>query len=181
MHLPHHPYPHRGVLLVGGGVHAGFGTELCHLQSPAADVLHPVTQDVQRPATVLEGLVQSRSEHVQEFRLRPCSFQCFRVSLLLGLLQPREQVLGEQRPLPVVAGVSGRIQPAVGVQVRADLGLEHNLVMIGHHTISRTSICPVTAAVINADRRSFESSMNRSVSAMSVSIFAVSMSSTARI
>jgi hypothetical protein len=48
--------------------------------------------------------------------------------------------------------------------------------MVGHKTISRTSTCPVTAAVINAERRSRDRSIKRSASTISLSIFTVSAS-----
>ena len=150
VHLPHHPHPHRRVVRVRRLVQRRLGPELRHLQPAAADVLHPVAQDVQRAAAVLQRLVQRRGQHVEELRRRPGRLQRLLVRRRLGLLQPREQVLGKQRPLPVVAGVVRRVQPAVGREVLADLGLEDDLVVVGHHATSRTSICPVTAAVISA-------------------------------
>ena len=66
MHLPHHAYPHRRVLLVGGRVQARLGPELRHLQPATTDVLHPVAQNVQRPAAVLERLVERRDQYIED-------------------------------------------------------------------------------------------------------------------
>ena len=125
------------------------------------------------PPPCSRGLSSAVVSTSRNFACRPGRLQRLPVRRRLGLLQPREQILGEERTLPVVPGVVRRVQPPVRLQVRADLGLEDDLVVVGHQTISRTSICPVTAAVINAARRSRASSMNRSVSAIKSSILAV--------
>src|SRR5699024_7209814 len=90
----------------------------------------------------------------------------------LGVLQPPEHVLGKQGEFAVVPGIVGRVLPTVRGQMRTDLVLEHRLVMEGHdYTASLTSIFPVTALVIRADRYSRRVSIISVDLAMRESIF----------
>ena len=72
-----------------------------------------------------------------------------------------------------LGGVTIGIQPAVCGQVGADLLLEGDLLVDAHAAsvvaAFRTSICPVTAAEIRAERRSCRRAMAESASATSVS------------
>ena len=76
--------------------------------------------------------------------------------LRLRRLHPRQHVVGEQRPRPVVLRrVAFGVEPAVRGEVLADLDLEADLLVQAHaasvSTSPRTSILPVTAAEIRAD------------------------------
>src|SRR3546814_16762833 len=74
----------------------------------------------------------------------------------------------------VVAGVVFRVQPAVSGEVLADLVLEDGLVVLGHrYATPRTSIFPVTASVISAERYSRNVSIIFVDLVMSASIAAV--------
>ena len=121
----------------------------------------PLPQQVQRAATVLQRRVEHLHDPVKQLALLLGDVAGAGLDDLLQLLglrlsQPREHVLGEQRALTVVASVSRGVQPAVGGEVLADLLLELDLVVLRHLTppqtgsAARTSICPVTAAVISA-------------------------------
>src|SRR5690606_12802130 len=103
------------------------------------------TQRMDR-AFLLQRLRQARHQHISRLRticrneLLPLVFLC--------LLKPTHQVLGIQRMLNVVAG-SRANQPALSLQLLNDVGLKMLLVVSGAiHAASRTSILPVTAAVI---------------------------------
>jgi Mycothiol maleylpyruvate isomerase N-terminal domain len=50
----------------------------------------------------------------------------------LGRLQPADHIVGEQRPLPVIARIVRRVQPPVRRQMLTQLRLELHLVVLAH-------------------------------------------------
>ena len=178
-HLPHHPQPVGGVAGEDVGVDGQRRLELGQLQRLLqAEQFDAVAQHVQRAA-----LVQLIAQAVQQrFRsLRAVVLGQGLPGLGLGGLHPGQHVGREQCPGPVVARcVAFGVEPAVGGEVLADLGLEADFFVQAHAACFsmswRTSIWPVTAAEIRAVRRSCSRSMARWASAVRVSNFAVSVS-----
>ena len=168
-HLPHDAQPVGGVAGQDVGVDGQGGLELRQRQLLSqAQHLDAVPQHIERAALV-ELIAQAGQQ----------GFGGVRAVVLgegvpgLGLrgLHPGQHVLGEQGPRPVVLGrVAFGVQPAVGGEVLADLGLEVDFLVQAHAASAsanpRTSILPVTAAEIRAVRRSCSRSMARWASAV---------------
>src|SRR5207249_435427 len=99
--------------------------------------------------------------------------------LRLDLLHPPDHIIRKQAPRPVVLlPITFPIQPAIRREVLADFRFEVDFFVQTHavtvSVTSRTSILPVTAAVIRAVRRSLSSSIACSASQLSASSFASS-------
>ncbi len=130
-HLPHHAQAVGGVAGEDVGVDGQRRLELGQLQRLLqAEQFDAVAQHVQRAA-----LVELIAQAVQQRfgGLRAVVLGQGLPSLRLGGLHPGQHVGREQCPRPVVArGVALGVEPAVGGQVLADLGLEADFLVQAH-------------------------------------------------
>ena len=96
-------------------------------------------QQVQGAAAVVHRGVENFDDPVQQLRLLlrgvAASLDHFFQLLGLGIGQPAQNVLREQSPFAVVAGVGRRVQPAMRVQVLGEVGLERDLLVQVHGSV----------------------------------------------
>ena len=127
-HLAHHAHPVGRVPSTGLRVEVGLGARLDHREARCAGP-EPAPQEVQRPARGLQGTVEHLHDPVEQL------FAAGDLGELLGLglLEPRDDVVGVERSRLVVAvTVTGVVEPSVGSEVLAQLGLELRLVVVSH-------------------------------------------------
>ena len=140
VHLTHHAEAHSLVGGDGGRVVSGGRPRLGHAEGGGGADLEALAEHVERAA---DAGVQRLVQHVDQagdqlvpLRLlgRGGGVGLDNAPVVLGLVlgKPGVDVLGEDRVLAVVAGIVGRIEPAVLLQVLADVGLELALVVDGH-------------------------------------------------
>ena len=168
--MPNHPKPVRFVPGLKIRVHSQGRLELRQGQLLAQSRhLHAVSQNVERPYRV-QLLADAIKQHL--FRGCPVALPELLPGLRLRGLDPRHQVRREKRSAAIV-GACGDIlvKPAARPEVGADLVLELDFLVQTHgvsralsgvgSTNPRTSILPVTAAEMRAERRSLRRVMAR--------------------
>ena len=179
--LLHHPHPVLRVALRDPGIAVVCGRGCEHAELLCPGDRETATKRIEGATAGLFRLPQLGRQAIQNPALAlgaggviPVLGHDPGVLLRLRVLQPAENVLGEQRPLFVVALGVGGVGPPVPLQVLRDLPLERLFLMRCTHAYSlcrpcatsasscsaaglflaETSICPVTAAVMRAARRS---------------------------
>ena len=163
-YLPHHPEPVGGIAGEDVGVHGQGRLELGqHNGLAQPDQFDAVAQHIEGAA-----IIELLADAIQQDDLGTCS-------VILGerlpggwlrRLHPRSKIRRKHSTRPVVEGrITLRVEPAFRGKMAANLVLEAGLLVQVHaattsrrgasaSTSSRTSILPVTAAEIRADRRS---------------------------
>ena len=140
VHLTHHAEAHALVGGDGGRVQVRGRPRLGHAQGGGGADLEALAEHVEGAADagvlrLVQHLDQAGGDLVPLRLLgggRGIRLHDAPVVLRLVLGQPGVDVLGEDRVLAVVAVIVGRVEPAVLLQVLADVGLELALVVDGH-------------------------------------------------
>ena len=132
MHLPHHAQPVGGIPIQDVGVHRQSRFELGERQfASQSQQFDAVPQHVQRAALV-ELIAQATEQRVGGVGAVVLDDGVPRFGL--RLLRPRQHIVREQRPRPVVAVIVRRVQPAVRDEVFTDFVFKLDFVVQAHWT-----------------------------------------------